>query len=945
MKKLLILILALSFTNLFGEEASEFFKRQIEKAQPIPMEVKKLRKLPPWLNNIPTNSPSNFNNFNTITEEELGTPTQNESGIAVNPTDPKNLIAAAVDYRDDGSRYVYVSFDGGETWENKNLGKVFGGWRSSNDPSVSFDLDGNGYLMYGAFISSNQKNGVFIAKTTDKGVTWDAHIPVIAHTGEQTLDSAFEDKYYVEVDNAINSPYEGYVYTPWKRVTARDSATQIVFTRSTNGAYDWSEPIGISPRKSGTSEDTTYGQSFPLLTTGADGEIFAVWNDGIEHGVGFNRSYDGGITWEEPRIIQNYNIFGETKFLQRQGGYRHSLKGIVRAETYPVVKADYTDGPHSGNLYLTWAGDNPPNIYFAKSNDDGDSWTDPIIVHKDTTNDQFWQWMNIDPTNGDIAIMYLDSRNDEENIWCEAWVSLSTDGGDTWIEQQVSDYVFDLRRNPFGGEFAGDYNGLDFYDGIIYPSWVDARNIDAPLGADNDVYTAVVNTRAPAPVNNLKITTLPEQADKLDLTWTNTYESSFGVSLDPSEIEILVYRDDELIATLDGNTEEYQDTDLIPFDVYNYKVYQRVNEVLSAYRSDDGYPGGARQPLAAEITDFGFYKSNSVVAFDVKLPEFRADSITPIVNLSKLKIFRDDLFIESIDISDEIPGSIIQITDNVDESNFYRYYFTIETEFKESEWGTQESDLSNEIFTWSGPLVEEEFNYIFNSEDVYYATENWNETELYSSMGDMSLTSSNNGAYSSNQKDTVFLPPFNVDVIPEAGLYINMLHMGLISSNDKAKLYQVGKKFEEDELEYLLLKEFNESNYEEWADGLIDENDWKEELIAINNYEYSYLMLEFESNGFREAEGWYIDFISLISVGVENEEIDELNVYPNPSSGHLFVNGVKEPKSINIYAVNGNRLDFNYYLLENGLKLDISNLSRGIYILEVDGIAKKIIKD
>ena len=64
---------------------------------------------------------------------------------------------------------------------------------------------------------------MYLARTTDKGVTWQTHIKVIEHVGKMTADSAFEDKYYIEIDNSPTSPYHGNLYTPWKRVIDRDS--------------------------------------------------------------------------------------------------------------------------------------------------------------------------------------------------------------------------------------------------------------------------------------------------------------------------------------------------------------------------------------------------------------------------------------------------------------------------------------------------------------------------------------------------------------------------------------------------------------------------------------------------------------------------------------------------------------------------------------------------
>src|SRR5712692_9587896 len=94
--------------------------------------------------------------MNVNTDTDLSAP-HNETTIAVNPTNPQNLIGSANDYQ-----YVYsssggvishtlysrahVTFDGGQTWTdyvvpfNTNL------YKATGDPAVAFDAVGTAYL-------------------------------------------------------------------------------------------------------------------------------------------------------------------------------------------------------------------------------------------------------------------------------------------------------------------------------------------------------------------------------------------------------------------------------------------------------------------------------------------------------------------------------------------------------------------------------------------------------------------------------------------------------------------------------------------------------------------------------------------------------------------------------------------------------------------------------
>lgn len=156
---------------------------------------------------------SDFANINLIEPEQDNSPMQNESSIAINPLNPRQMIASAVDYRANQSAWVYVSSDAGRSWRNISLGKPnYPRWTAGNDPSVAWGPDGTAYVVYGAFDRSTPptgENGVFLARSTDGGQTWQSHIPIILHLGRMTADSAFEDKYYVSVDHCSTSPYRG----------------------------------------------------------------------------------------------------------------------------------------------------------------------------------------------------------------------------------------------------------------------------------------------------------------------------------------------------------------------------------------------------------------------------------------------------------------------------------------------------------------------------------------------------------------------------------------------------------------------------------------------------------------------------------------------------------------------------------------------------------------
>ena len=75
----------------------------------------------------------------------------------------------------------------------------------------------------------------------------------------------------------------------------------------------------------------------------------------------------------------------------------------------------------------------------------------------------------------------------------------------------------------------------------------------------------------------------------------------------------------------------------------------------------------------------------------------------------------------------------------------------------------------------------------------------------------------------------------------------------------------------------------------------------------------------------------------------ENKTIIDLQIYPNPVSSYIEIRANKEMGIIKLFDLSGKNLQ-NFACKSQRTKIDVSNLSKGIYIVQVDGISKKIIK-
>jgi hypothetical protein len=155
---------------------------------------------------------SDASNVNTDCEESVGNVApHNETAIAVNPTDPENLVAGANDFQflltDGGALKItalsraHVSFDGGASWAMYAVPSS--GYALTGDPAVAFDADGRAYysrlgVPISQAISPVVNADVLVSHAPDGRRTWSAPSRVAPGVGSHVSASqAREDKDYI----------------------------------------------------------------------------------------------------------------------------------------------------------------------------------------------------------------------------------------------------------------------------------------------------------------------------------------------------------------------------------------------------------------------------------------------------------------------------------------------------------------------------------------------------------------------------------------------------------------------------------------------------------------------------------------------------------------------------------------------------------------------------
>ncbi|MBN2894038.1 MAG: T9SS type A sorting domain-containing protein [Bacteroidales bacterium] len=482
-----------------------------------------------------------------ITTHDGDNHTQSENSIFVDPNDSQHVFnsnnSTSWSGGSVGTLYGTSGFyteDGAETWS----GSVDGtGGSNSGDPAGAISLTGR---LYSGFIHSNYGQGV--AYSSDGGTTWTSVVAAYAPNGGML------DKNHLWVDNSPTSAYSGNVYTAWTDFDGSVSNNDICITYSNNQGVSYATPVEISSGVSAGSHNQGVN-----IQTGPNGEVYVIWaiyddwnGKGYEEAIGLAKSLDGGATWQTPT-----RIIGSLKGIRADEPTGH------RVNSFPSMAVDIV----SGDIYVVWANYGVPGTntgdwigtFMIKSSDQGSTWSAPILVNQSeqtTGNYSYLPWITCDPSTGNLAVVFFDTRNTSGND-VETWVASSLDGGETWEDFRVSDVSFTTKAIPgLAGGYMGDYLGITSLDGMVYPVWSDDR--DGIFKAYTSPFS--VNLR-PKPSDLIAVIT-DEITGETELTWN--FDDVNGTL-----IEYHVYRDGSQIGTTSSTTY----SDMLPsYGIHKYQV-------------------------------------------------------------------------------------------------------------------------------------------------------------------------------------------------------------------------------------------------------------------------------------------------------------------------------------------------------------------------------------
>ena len=377
----------------------------------------------------------------------------NEPSIAISPVDPDRVVIGWREFADVRSNFREAgwaySADAGASWTFPGVLED-GVFRS--DPVL--DADGDGRIHYYSVSVPNDITGELFS-SADDGVTWTGPVPAFGG-----------DKPWMAVDRS-EGPGRNNVYA-FFRIGA---STSIGFTRSFDRGVSFPGLFGVPDRPGrGT------------LAVGPESEVYLAGFSFISGDIVLTKTTNAWAEFEDPEFGPVVEIDLGGTFRHRDGPNPGGLLGQV------WVAVDHSSKPTRGNVYVLCSmnppGTDPLDVQIARSTDGGETWSAPVRVNDDAPTPNAWQWfgtVSVAPT-GRLDVVWNDTRREQTANLSELYYAYSNDAGDTWSRNVVVTPVFDSWVGWPDQAKIGDY-----YDMISDAAAVNVAYA-ATFNGEQDVY-------------------------------------------------------------------------------------------------------------------------------------------------------------------------------------------------------------------------------------------------------------------------------------------------------------------------------------------------------------------------------------------------------------------------------------------------------------------------
>jgi hypothetical protein len=425
---------------------------------------------------------------------------QNETPIAINPANPRNMITGANDWNYNDGCAVNVSFDGGTTWtptlpngfipgitrftNDPNVAGT-GAYEAGGDPTVAFSPDGKvAYFVCQAFnFTSPFQIALLLNRSYDGGRTWQTTGLTQVSTDTGNGVSKGSNGQFPDHENLHVDPTNGWLYVTWAQFNGKSTHSPVIVAISRDGGNTF-----VQTQVTAGSVRNNQDQR---IVTDAAGNAYLTFDNGVQGNKGtvlyVSRLVRGSATWSTPLAFATVTsavcLFPPNCFTISGGQFR-------AGGTYPAPTFDLANN----RLYVAYADAKSAYaqmyVQSAPAND-LTSWTTPVPISAGA-GDQFQGELSSAP-NGRLDAMFYDRRY-SNNTLVDVTYATSSDAGKTWRRVRVTSAGFDPSQwgVPSGSgfrPFIGDYNGIASTNTTAELAWT---GVSDPAPFNLDIMAATV---------------------------------------------------------------------------------------------------------------------------------------------------------------------------------------------------------------------------------------------------------------------------------------------------------------------------------------------------------------------------------------------------------------------------------------------------------------------
>lgn len=190
--------------------------------------------------------------------------------------------------------------------------------------------------------------------------------------------------------------YENNIHVIWQD---NINGNNIFYKRSNDNGQSWDEEIRL------IDNNSFQAPMSPSIAV-YENNIHVVWQDNFSgNDIFYKRSNDNGENWDEEIGLINENLYS----------FIHTIS--------PAIAVD------GDNVHVVWINEYLPNIYYKKSIDNGETWSNEIVL-KECIADS----LAITASGNNVHVVWEENNGVENDNQWNIFYKQSQDNGETWID-------------------------------------------------------------------------------------------------------------------------------------------------------------------------------------------------------------------------------------------------------------------------------------------------------------------------------------------------------------------------------------------------------------------------------------------------------------------------------------------------------------------------------